>query len=150
MMGIRCKLCKKKKKLKRNWCFSLLFSSHFHPSVQVATNDKRTCFFRTARFLTVLVAFRLFLLWLNCLARICFGYRGLEASLCVTISDPLKAVKLYQNTLKNRFISACKKCVRRGLVNLDILRRKVDLRQLDDKVPQTTSISVYFVIAICK
>ena len=37
-----------------------------------------------------------------------------------------------------------------GLVNLDILQRKVDLRQPDDKVPQTTSISVYFVIAICK
>ena len=52
-------------------------------------------FFRTARFLTVLVAFRLFLLWLNRLTRICFGYRGLEVSLCVIISDPLKAVKLY-------------------------------------------------------
>ena len=36
--------------------------------------------------------------------------------------------------------------------DLYILRRnqyKVDSRQPDDKVPQTTRISVYFVIAIC-
>ena len=65
----------------------------FHPSVQVATNDKRTCFFLDSSFsFCFLVTFRLFMLWLNRLTRI---LPWLEASLCVIISDPLKAIKLY-------------------------------------------------------
>ena len=88
---------KKKKKPKQNWCCSLLFSSHFHPSVQVATNDKRTCFFfRTARFLTAFLLLYVFfcsglIAWLG----FCLDYREIEASLCVIMSDPWKAIKLY-------------------------------------------------------
>ena len=97
MMGIRCKLCqKKKKKAKTKLVFLFVI---FQPLPHLSSGGHKWqayVFFSDSSFsYCFLVAFRLFcsglIVWLG----FCLGYRGLEASLCVIISDPLKAVKLY-------------------------------------------------------
>ena len=57
--------------------------------------------------------------------------------------------KVFEISRGNQFGTMYNHDVNNRLAKDIATKYKVDSRQPDDKVPQTTSISVYFVIAIC-